>query len=588
MSGGDIGTSQIDVNGNRNASTVTGNSAANTNTLAATNLQATSDLLSVQRIDDEESGTILQSTASIDAAVIANGAIANSRVNVDGNRNEGTVTGNAAANRIAVSGTNIALATTGPAEASLDFESQATTNTADYALTNLQAIGEATLGNTVTGAYSIVQNLTPTGTDVASSELSVSRNVQLATTTGNDAANAVSVAGTTTSNATSGLLSFQTSGAAVGASSTMNVDAPAAILSSTLAMDANVNQAVATINQVDNSVSLSSQNVTSASSGANALLDSTVGASISQGATADNVLNSVQIASTSVAATADTQVVNNDGGTQYPTPFFTDGIRTSTISMSGNSTLAQSTANSASNSMSLDGGSALGATGGLLNQQASTASSTATATSTFGVAVSTDGASDPAITSSTASINGNATTARASGNVASNELNVAALSLTAPSTGGSAYLNGGVSPLPEGASAFYGVLNAQGNAGAVNANVTVTYVGGFMTTGGTPAAPLNSVNQSMMALNGNGAAAVAVGNSATNTLSMAVLNHGTSSAVIANEQGNNAPISATVTQARIVLAASGGGVNASSLSASGNRVSATAVGNSSITTIIGR
>ena len=582
VSGGDIGTSQIDVNGNRNASTVTGNSAANTNTLAATNLQATSDLLSVQSIEDDAS---LQSTASLDASVIANGAIANSRVNVDGNRNEGTVTGNAAANRIAVSGTNIALATLGAAEASLDFATQAATNTADYALTNLQTIGEATLGNTVTGDYSIVQNLSLTGTDVDSSELSVSRNVQLATTTGNDAANAVSVAGTTTSNATSGLLSFQTSGAAVGASSTMNVDAPAAILSSTLAMDANVNQAVATINQVDNSVSLSSQNVTSASLGANALLDSTLGASISQGATADNVLNNVQIASTSVAASANTLLVNNDGGTQYPLPFLTDGIRTSTISMSGNSTLAQSTANSASNSMSLDGGSALGATGGLLNQQASTASSTATATSTFGVAVSTDGASDPAITSSTASINGNATTARASGNVASNELNVAALSLTAPSTGGSAYLNGGVSPSPEGASASYGVLNAQGNAGAVNANVTVTYVGGFMTTG---AAPLNSVNQSMLALNGNGAAAVAVGNSANNTLSMAVLNHGTSSAVIANEQGNTAPISATVTQARIVLAASGGGVNASSLSASGNRVSATAVGNSSITTIIGR
>lgn len=578
VSGGDIGTSQVDVNTNRNASTVTGNSAANTNTLAATNLQATSDLASVQGIED---GASLQSTASIDAAVVANGAIANSRVNVDGNRNEGTVTGNAAGNRIAVSGTNIALATTGPATASLTAGGT-TPNNADYALTNLQTIGSAVLGNTVTGDYSIVQNVSPAGTNVGSSELSVSRNVQLATTTGNDAANAVSVTGTTTSNATSGLLSYQTSDAAVGASSIMNVDAPAAILSSTLAMDANVNQAVATINQVENSVSLSSQNVTSASLGTNALLDSTLDQDgVSQGATADNVLNNVQVASTVASATAMTQVVNNDGGTQYPVPFPTDGVQSSTVSISGNSTLAQSTANQASNSMTLDGGSALGATGGVLNQQASTALSTATATSTAGLVV--QNADAPAINSSTASINGNATTARANGNVASNALNVSALSLTAPSTGGSAYLNGGISPQSEGASSSYGVLNAQLNAGPVIANVAVNYVGGFGAGVGAP-----SVNQSMVALNGNSAAAVAVGNSANNSVTMAVLNYGTSSAVIGNEQGNNAPISATVTSARMALGVPGaaGAINASSLSASGNSVSATAVGNSAVNALV--
>lgn len=545
--------------------------------LSGTNILVDTTLLSFA---GSTSVTYTTNVPSSGGVIIAAGAnITDSTLSVDGNRTEGEVTGNTATNRILVDAANIAqgsaLAT---ADADVTYTTFAGTASADNALTNSQTIDSDTLNTSVAGAFAITQ---VPSTAVDSSTLSVSGNTQMATTTGNEGVNQIALSATNM-DTTAALLSVQSGDAAASATSTVEIYAPAATLDSTVDLSRNVNQAVATLNTVNNAVSVTAANITSASLGANAVLDSTITASATtQGATADNVLNNVQVASTSVAATANTQVVNGDGGIGYSVPYATAGINTSTISLDANRTVAQSTANTAVNTMALNGGATLAATGGVLNQQLSSATSTATASSDVALVVA-DGTNE-AVDGSSISIDGNRTTAQASGNVASNALNVSALSLTATGAGSSS-LNGGVATVPasEGTNSTYGVLNAQGNSGDVTATVTAVNYGGIF-AGSTATSPV--VDASSLTLNGNSVAASAVGNSASNSLTLAALNYGTSSAAIGNEQGNTADITATVTEARLVLNPLGG-VGASTLSAAGNTISSSAVGNSAVSTLI--
>lgn len=504
---------------------------------------------------------------------IAAGAnILDSTLSVDGNRTEGRVTGNTATNRISVTAANLDQGST-LTTAGADLTAGVATASADNALTNSQEIGSQTLTTNVSGAFAITQSAT---TAVESSTLSVSGNSQLATTTGNEGVNRL-VLSATNLDSTGALLSVQDSAASVSATSNAEIYAPAATLDSTVEMNRNVNQAVATINTASNTMSITAESLNSVSSGANAVLDATLTATgQTQGAAADNVLNNIQSASTSVAATSNTTVLNGDGGIDYPTTFDSAGIRNSTISLDANRTVAQSIANSSVNSMSLDAGSTLAATGGVLNQQLSTATSTATASSTAQLEISATSLNE-AVDSSTVSVDGNQTTAQASGNVASNALNVAALSLTATGAGSST-LNSGVSTA-DGTNSTYGVLNNQDNAGAVTATVSEAIYGGIFGSSATP-----SVSASSLTLNGNSVAASAVGNSASNNLTLASLNYGTSSAAIGNEQSNTANITATITEARLVLDPVG--VGASTLSSIGNSITSSAVGNSVVSTLI--
>ena len=522
------------------------------------------------------------SLASGGVTIAAGANITDSTLSVDGNITRGTVTGNTATNGLAVTAANItqgsALTT---ANANFGTVPGEATAAADNALTNGQTVGTNVLTTTVSGAFAIDQAAT---TAVDSSTLSVSDNTQMATTTGNAGVNAIALSATNM-DTTSALMSQQSGvGTTAAATSDMQVYAPAATLDSTVDLSRNVNQASATLNTVQNTVTVSAANMTSASSGANAVLDATdLAADSTLAATADNVLNNLQVAGTtgSVAATANTTVVNGDGGIVAPATFATDGIRTSTINMDGNRTVAQSTVNNAVNTMALNGGAVLATTGGVLNAQASDSTSTATASSNVGLVIGALDA-DNAIVSSTVSIDSNRTAAQASGNVASNALNVSALSLTGTGAG-SSILNADVSGVGvvEGTNSTYGVLNNQGNSGAVTATVTSVAYGGIFDS----VTPTLSATASSLTLNGNQVAANAMGNSASNILTLAALNYGTSSAAIANEQGNSANITATITEARLVLNPVLG-VGSSNLSSIGNSISSSAVGNSAVSTLI--
>jgi hypothetical protein len=99
---------------------------------------------------------------------------------------------------------------------------------------------------------------------------------------------------------------------------------------------------------------------------------------------------------------------------------------------------------------------------------------------------------------------------------------------------------------------------------------------------------LNSgVSNSSVNMTGNRVAAEAYGNSVTNRMTLDTLNTGTPTAAVGNYQVNSGAISATVSS--VVYGIGFSGANAivgSTARTTGNQITATAVGNSSVSSIL--
>lgn len=529
--------------------------------------------------------------------ISALGTIDDSVLSVDRNTTLGTVTGNIASNRIVVDVNNLegasALVTSTAAADPDGVINTIGIATAEQALANTQTILGSNLDTDVAGTFAINVDLNEYAT--TDSTLSVSGNEQAAVTRGNVVFNSIALSATNMDTGAA-ISSLQLGGlpdeeVAVSASSEMDVSAPAAMLRSTLSLDSNINEAVAVVNTASNTMTVSPGNVESISNGANvALLSSTTTAGTVNTATADFVIANGQVASGTVDANAVSRVVNQDQ------PFFVDpsdpdvpgtlatvGILDSTATVNGNVTLAQAEANRSTNRLTLNGGAGFEATGAVLNVQGSDAAVTANVDATAGIRLlgNTGGAGEPVVEASSVSVSGNAASAQARGNVATNVLNGTSRSFDAVSTAGaSAGLDTGNNP-DTGVSASFGVLNNQVNAGPITANVTAQFGMQLNSTGGTGGtAVLNSTGSVM----GNLVQASAAANTATNTLTLSALDHGFSSAGLGNEQINTGNVIASVSASRIG-GTTLGGVTGSTLSVGGNVMSASAVGNSAISTL---
>jgi hypothetical protein len=109
------------------------------------------------------------------------------------------------------------------------------------------------------------------------------------------------------------------------------------------------------------------------------------------------------------------------------------------------------------------------------------------------------------------------------------------------------------------------ITNDQANSNSVSAQAQATFNVVLNSAEGVP-----SVASSTVAVGGNKIAAVAYGNQATNQLTLTPLNSGLATGAVFNTQSNT------------------GAITASAFRTTGNAISATAVGNSVTTTIIGR
>lgn len=522
--------------------------------------------------------------------VTASGTITDSTITVDGNTTRGSVTGNTATNSINVSGTNLsgsgALATS---TAAADGSPSLTTTSigeavADNALANVQSFSSE-LDTDVAGTFGIVSDFATY--DTTNSTLSVSGNRMFSTTRGNDVENSIDLSATnatedTTAATGAALSSLQADadGASVSADSQMDVYAPAAMAESTLLLNNNRNEAVATVNSATNSVDVSATNIDSISSGTNAsLLAALTTTGFQNEATADVVIANGQSASGPVDVTATSFVMNQDDfgddGSGNLVRIDTDGVLNSSISVSDNVTLAQGSGNRASNTMSLSGASSSEVTGAILNVQGS--SSNVTVGANMDAGLSLLNSAGIVIDSSSVDFSRNGTSAQASGNVSSNVLNASALNMTASDGPASVNLNTG-NIADGGVNATYAALNSQVNSGSVSATTTASY--GVNSAGGDGVA----LNNALVTGNGNIIEASAVGNSATNRVTLSALSFGDSTAAIGNEQLNTADITASVSNGMIGSTTSGG-VTSSSVGLNGNSISSSAVGNRAVSTI---
>lgn len=551
--------------------------------------QQTGSTLSLNAVDypggavtDAEKNALLGAGAQLNATVPASlgtpnqgavtiavkGDVSGSTLAVDTNTVAGSVTGNTATNSLAVSGTSIA-------DASSSALSTATplAATADHALSNIQSSEGAALDSTV---YSTFALDTVGDAAISDSTLSVSGNSQSSKAVANTATNSVSLAG---NDITAGSALSSVQGGDTGSVSSLSnsdISAPAAIDGSSLSLSNNTNTSLAVYNDVTNTSTVSGTNV-SVGTGGNAILAAT---SESPSATAGHVLLNTQTVSTGATVTseADTSLSNED-----QTAATTTGLNNSSATISGNATMAEASSNRASNSLALNGSATQAASSGVVNQQSSGATVTATAQTAAGIALNGDTPAVPAASGSSVTIADNSTTALARANSASNVLNVDAGSSygTPSSASAGSQLGSGVNTQAQAA-----VLNSQGNTGAVSAySQNVNYTVAL----NSPATGSSSVAGSTVGVTGNNVAAQAYGNSANNTLTLTALNTGTPTAAVVNYQTNSGPISATATTVTFGIGSNGGGsIKNGTFGATGNAVTATAVGNSAVSVIAAR
>jgi len=514
-----------------------------------------------------QGGVTLAVQSSTDAGYTAQ--VIGSTLSVSDNTTSGSVTGNSASNTLAVTANEIAHGTTQVTSAA---DSIGSAVVADHALSNVQQVTEgAALTSSVHGTFAIDVAADAT---IQDSALSVSGNSQRASAVANTASSSLSLAGTSVS-AGSALSSVQGSEAAVAASSNLEVFAPAAVANSSVSLADNRNTALGVINDATNTLSVEATNVAPLGTGlANAQLQPGV-------ATGDHVLSNLQTAETAVSSSAVTQLYNQDHAAEQ-----TSGVVNSTVAISGNSTVSEASANRAVNAVSVEGAATLNASAGLVNTQQSSAEVTSTATTSATLSLTGNAVpASAALNGSSLSIDGNSTSALARGNSASNVLNASA----GGSYGASSSAAGSALALGSGPSvgATAAVLNAQANSGNVSASSTGAAYQVALNAGAAAGA---AVAGGTVGVTGNSVAASAYGNSATNALTLTALNTGAPgagapTAAVGNYQVNSGAITATASSVSYGIGVTGG-VGGSTLRTTGNQVTANAVGNSAVSSIL--
>jgi hypothetical protein len=587
--------------GNVIASTATTNLASNTLTLAASDLQASGGLLNAQVSNGATSATVGEpglipsppsggTPGSPILGVALDGNVSGSVIGVAENQVSAESTSNAATNTVSstssISASSLAFTTTplaffsGPG--SFVIAAYGGTTLADVGLLNVQNLGDSGSSTaTANGSYGITNSASaPTYTG---STLSVADNTQQAIALGNEATNSLSLSpGITepdTKSVTASLLSVQVVSSnvpdAVAASSNMMIGTPMALTDSTLNVSGNSNTASAIANDVTNALTVTGATALPGSENLQQIgyAQATYNTPAIYAYADYSLVNSQITTGGSVVATATTTLVNND---LYADP---GTVSNTSVTVDGNTTLAQALGNRANNSLSVTAAGPVGVTAAVANQQINNAAIDANATIdvTYAIGQSPTATHNSTTNGSTYSITNNTTQALATGNQAVNALNV---SPTAYGTVGyytGSNVNTGGSPQ---ISTTYAVLNSQDNTAPVTAtvhgasppllpNTISTGAGGYVMAMYTNGAG-NVVN-----ITGNSVTAQAIGNNATNTVTLAALNTGTAATGINSVQHNTGNITAAVDNVQVGVALGKGTIGM----VANNQLAASAFGN---------
>jgi len=562
--GGAVNGSTLHDDGNTSTVAATGNSASNAASLDAATIVTSAGVNNHQTGDGNVTVALGSSDHRAGATLSALGQVTGSAISVTDDQVIGKAAANSSTNSLAVTantlrdGSGRSDAQGGPIDD--DYGAAAT-----FALANEQKTGEPSDdgSTTPTIAASLVGRFAINGDAWADrSSLAVDDNLEHAGALANTSINRLSIAATGTgdgggSAAGAALSSSQYGQANVTASSDVKFVALGATDNSAVSLSRDTNEAVATINQADNGLSVDGVQLGSLTGGDSDLVTGPLGPPSASG---DHVLANQQFATGSASASAVTRFFNGDAA---------GGVDASRIALADNVSSADAAANRALNNISVTANASRPVSAGLVNTQINAGTVTAYAsTDAFIVA---DPPLLPAIADSTVSIDGNQTVALARGNAADNQF--------APGGGGD--LAGPASlamvePFDATVHAAGALLNSQASYGAVTATASNS---GY-------AVPLNAtgvVNTSTLGVTGNSVSAAAYGNVASNAVTVSSLGH-LPTASIANAQVNDGAVTAQATGANYRITS--GPLSASALLVTGNQLAATAVGNQSSSAIV--
>lgn len=506
------------------------------------------------------------------------GTIDDSTVSVSGNTIVGEVSGNIGTSSAAASATTVSGNSVTASTVSTGFANSATNS--DLVAVNVQD-ASGLLASDVAGTFGIIEDLND-GVGIAgitNSTQTVSNNLQQSFATANRGTNSVELTATNT-DADTALVSLQNATNSVTTSSDLDVVANAGATNSSLLIEGNRNQSVASGNVVANSSTLQATNATS--SGA---VDATINFAGSGTAIGNVALNSEQLLSGDVTASATTDVFNADavrtGGNE---------IVDTSISISRNATTAQATGNSGGTiSGNLTGnrlvlGDADSAnterTAVLLNEQSVVADGvSAVVNQDVSVALANTG-TVPVRTSSL-SLDGNSTTALARSNVMTNTLIVDGGNIAA-----GAGTDASFDELTVTVDAAFVLGSEQSNGAAVSATTSQSRVElDLNNTDG------DVINGATVSLANNLSSATALANNVTNSVDVGANSANVDgSAALLNSQANGGVVTATGGSAvSVAFDATGGldpnGIVSSSVAVSGNASASNAVGNQAQNTL---
>jgi hypothetical protein len=598
--GGNINTSTVEIGGdtvslaNVIITTAAANFAANTLTLNASNLSASAGLLNFQVSEGQTTATL---KGPVGFEIALDGSVINSTLGIDGNQIEAGATGNAAVNTVSSTAAISSSSLTYSADYLSFFTGAGAFNNAgvgsvvvaDLGLLNSQTLGStAGVLATADGVFTIVSGALP-GTGMIGSAASISDNAQLVTATGNQATNSLMLApGITpdsTTPQTASLLSLQSVTAPkIAAYSDMTISTPITMHESSLTISGNSDDASAVANQAVNTVTINGSNFLPSFQPDNQIgYAQNYNGGLTLYGYGDYSVFNVQTASGGAVRSEATMVAgNSDLGLDAA------AISSSSVTFDSNTLVAQALANNAANELSLTAAGLSQAFATVASDQVNGDAVRATATINVAYALGQFTAAPVPVNHTTFAVTNNTTQALATGNQVSNALNVSPTAYGVQGTNPFAMYNPGTGNVQ--AAATYTVLNSQDNSGRVQATVygqsPALDLNGIISTGpdqgGYGVALGNTGSGNTANVSGNSVTGQAIGNRASNMLTLVALNTGSASSAINNVQVNTGSVTASVNNVTFGVAANTGTV----AHVANNQITASAFGNVATNAIV--
>ena len=603
--------SSISVEDNTAFAIASANAGGTAINLTATNITATAGLASDQSLRDKAVTSNLGAGTAFALSADVDGDVSGSSVLVDGNLSVAEASGNTGRTTLSA-GADTALLSSSTIDRAIAEFAQAdgeTTTVGDFALAANQSVVEAPV--TVTAASNGTVTIgasTGTAPDlvtltgaITDSTVSVSRNVQQATASGNTLTNRIDLDGNTIGSEGTTFADNVSAVSALGSTQQFNSDVVAnstntlsltqdffsdttAVADSSLLVNANENRSSATANRAINTLAVTADTtiVGADATAASAGISGT--GIVAAGGTA--ALSNFQETSslTSILANTSTVALLDVGNEGAPT---TAGLTDSSASISDNITTASGAANIGTSTIGLDAGTELSSTAALVNLQGS--GSDVIASAAFDAANAGTGSLEITgpVANSTVGIDDNTVIASGMGNQTTNTLSVTATTIdrvASTDTGSNV-----VSVAAPDATADFAALNRQNQTGSITSSASARGLVSLSATStdGTD----GTLTNSSASLDGNALQSDAMSNLATNRIDLtgtAAINETTVALGSLQTSGANPtnPISvSSSSSANFAFQTANGAVTDSSVSIDGNQAFDSATSNQATNTV---